>query len=151
MHILRWAASSSFNTTLVQLKVPTTHRFSVCRRSFNTTLVQLKGGAWWSKKRFGCTFQYHTGPIKRISRSSSRWSLSRFNTTLVQLKGNCGKFWWSNDPMFQYHTGPIKRATLCPRLSWKPTGFNTTLVQLKGAKDLANNWTNVVSIPHWSN
>ena len=142
----------SFNTTLVQLKARARSGLAPSQSRFNTTLVQLKACTWSSGKRCQ-SFQYHTGPIKRRTRSK------RSTPKLCR---------------FQYHTGPIKRSTptfhrlsancfnttlvqlkVTPSALAPPalaSSFNTTLVQLKDCRN--GEWNSLgisVSIPHWSN
>ena len=113
--------------------------------SFNTTLVQLKGYENCKESIHRVKFQYHTGPIKRLTVSwesmarelgfnttlvqlkgpfksvSQGTHYARFNTTLVQLKVYAVSRKELGDVrMFQYHTGPIKRKSLSASVRQRP-------------------------------
>ena len=121
-------------------------------------------------------FQYHTGPIKRLSISEELDLEIKFQYHTGPIKRRCTVFACGQGALFQYHTGPIKSsyAVYCIRVVTR--SFNTTLVQLKACwgspsrlsffavfqyhtgpiKSMKRSYEELrsrieVSIPHWSN
>ena len=83
-----------FNSTLVQLKVPTFLLMSVKTQGFNSTLVQLKGKTCQAIASVLACFNSTLVQLKGWPDSHNSSPLFSFNSTLVQLKAvkNANKY-----------------------------------------------------------
>ena len=110
---VRKEVHTSFNTTLVQLKVEGTGDYRAAWYTFQYHTGPIKSSKTPSRNCASVrVFQYHTGPIKSAVERLLNSALESFNTTLVQLKALPRTLRRDAYMRFQYHTGPIKRLAL---------------------------------------
>ena len=118
-------------------------------QGFNSILVRLKGICGYCVKRFGISFQFHTGSIKRCGIRSAPRQRNKFQFHTGSIKRNYDAIAKAADREFQFHTGSIKR-----KPNWKqvrlhrPFQFHTGSIKSQYS-DYVFRYYEIVSIPYW--
>ena len=138
--------NTSFNSTLVQLKVVKQRKNILRKTCFNSTLVQLKVFALIINRVLNFRFNSTLVQLKALWHCPKDTINAGFNSTLVQLKASLLRVWQTEPNKFQFYLSSIKSCAVFAVIK-DGKCFNSTLVQLKAVKN-ANKYTSKSMIYH---